>query len=150
MRFLKGLFIICLIHNYGYAQNNINNQKAIAMLKDFYAAHQSIESIIKSVPSKVYVRKSDSLQDRYCTLELRSKVKKYTEMGIDFLTNDQGIDSGSLKTMTIVKDPTNRNIYIVRYDVLDSNYPKNPVKRHIILHVGVLNESEQYKIASVK
>lgn len=150
MRFLKFLFTMCVMHSECYAQSNINDKKAIAMLKEFYVAHQSIESTIRSAPPKVYVWKLDSLQKEYCTLELRNKAKKYSENGIDFLTNDKGIDSGSIKTMTIVKDPTNKNIYLVCYDVLDSNYPKTPLKRHIVLHVGVINEGEHYKIASVK
>jgi hypothetical protein len=150
MRFLKLFFMISVIHAECYAQGNINDKKAIAMLKEFYVAHQNIESTIRSAPPKVYVGKVDSLQKKYCTLALRNKAKKYTENGIDFLTNDKGIDSGSFKTMTIVRDPTNENNYLVCYDVLDVNYPKTPVKLHIVLHVGVLNESGHYKVASVK
>ncbi|WP_295719926.1 hypothetical protein [Mucilaginibacter sp.] len=150
MKFLKLLFMISVIHGECYAQSNANDKKAIAMLKEFYVAHQSIESTIRSAPPKVYVGKVDSLQKKYCTLELRGKVKKYSENGIDFLTNDKGIDSWSFKTMTIVRAQTNENIYLVCYDVLDVNYPKTPVKRHVVLHVGVLNESGHYKVASVK
>ena len=81
MRFLTSLFIICLIHTGCYAQSDVTDNNAIAMLKKFYVAHNSIETSIKSLPPNVYVKKSDSLLKQYCTLELTKTAKKYFANG---------------------------------------------------------------------
>jgi len=150
MKLLKFLFIIFLLHGVCHAQNNVDDSKAIAMLKEFYRAHNSIESMIKSVPAKVYIQKSDSLQKKYCTSALNKEVKRYSENGIDFLTNDNGLDAESFKTMTITKDPSNKGVYNINYDgpYQDRNF--KPIRKHAILHVGVVKEGDNYKIASVK
>lgn len=149
MKALKTIFIICLIHNACFAQVNSNGNKAIAMLKDFYTAHEKIESSIRTLPPRVYVRESDSLKARYCTVALRNKVKRYDLNGIDFLTDDKGIDSLSLKTMKVTADALHKNTFVVSYDFFDKNYPKTPYVRHVVLHVGLVEEGENYKMASV-
>ena len=150
MRIFKLLTVLSLIHGTCCAQSRIDDNKAIIMLKEFYIAHEKIESSIKTIRPQAYVWRLDSLQKKYCTLKLRNTIKKYQENGIDILTNDQGIDSESIKTMKIVEDSGDKNVYIVSYDFLDDNYPKKPITRHVILHVGLLTENNRYKINSIR
>jgi len=150
MRIFKLLAVLSLIHSICWAQSSISENKAIIMLKQFYIAHEKIESSIKTIRPQVYLWKLDSLQKKYCTLKLRNTIKKYQENGIDILTNDQGIDSESLKTMKIVEDSEDKNVYIVSYDFLEENYPKKPFTRHVILHVGLVTENNSYKINSIR
>jgi hypothetical protein len=150
MRFLKLLFIISILHVECFAQNTLDDKKAISMLKEFYIAHEAIEAAPNSVPPKVYILKSDALQKKHCTVLLIKQVVKYREMGIDYFTHDNGIDAKAIKTMTIVKDPTLKNSYIITYTVWEKNYPKTPFNKHVVLHICVINDKDNYKINSVK
>jgi len=150
MKFLMFLFIVSLLQGECYAQNNVDDNKAIAMLKEFYWVHSNIESMIKSVPANVYIGKTDSLQKKYCTSELNKEAKRYSENGFDLLTNDNGIDAESFKTMTIVKDSANKSIYTISYDGPSQDRNFKPIRKHVVFHAGVVKERENYKIASVK
>jgi hypothetical protein len=149
MKFLGFVLVICAIHCGSYAQSNTDDKKAIAMLNEFYTAHGNIWSGFKSLPPDAFDQKLDSLQKKYCTTKLRNEAKKYIQEGFDLMTNDKGIDSGSFKTMTIVKDSATKNIYIVSYDISFVDHSNMLKKRHVALHLGVIKEGENYKIASV-
>jgi hypothetical protein len=150
MKFLGFVLVICAIHCECYAQSNTDDKKAIAMLNEFYTAHGYIWSGIKSLPPNVFDRKLDSLQKKYCTTKLRNEARKYIQDGFDHMTKDKGIDSDAVKTMTIVKDATKENTYIISYDELyNTGSPNSFVKKHVTLHLGVIKDVESYKIASV-
>ena len=150
MKILSFLFLICTIHSDCYPQGTSGDKKAAIMLNEFYVAHANIWSIFKTFPPDVFDQKLDSLQRKYCTAKLRNEAKKYIRDGFDLMTDDKGINLGALKTMTIVKDTTAKDIYLVSYDRLVNNGPPNSfVKRHVILSVGVVLVDENYKIASV-
>jgi hypothetical protein len=150
----KLLFFILLIAIafVSKAQNNASDKQAIQMLKEFYTAHCKIWTVKPPLPPETFNVKLDSLQKKYCTQKIRKEAKKgLDDVGYDLLTGDWGIDIESLKTMTVVKDSTKGNTYIVSYTVVGyPQSPTKPVKEHVILHVTLIKENGELKIASIK
>ncbi|MFC4232748.1 hypothetical protein ACFOW1_12665 [Parasediminibacterium paludis] len=67
----------------------------------------------------------------------------------DFLTNNEGADNKSLKTLTVTKDSTRANSYIVFY-VYDTFSPSyKPITKEVVLHINVIKEKGEFKIDSV-
>jgi len=126
-------------------QTNVNDKQAISMLKKFYTAYSNVSLRIEDL------HKVDSLQEKYCTPQLRKEAKEYLQDGHDLLTDDWGISKESLTSMKIIKEPTKENIYVVSY-IVDSYpvAPDKPVKKQVNLYITVVKEVESYKIASVK
>ncbi|WP_423129758.1 hypothetical protein [Gaoshiqia sp. Z1-71] len=132
------------------AQDNAGD-KCTSMLREFYTNYSKIWAI-KPVPlPKDHYIIIDSLQEKYCTQKLRKEAKEWFEDGHDFLTNDWGIDVESLETMTIIKDTTKENTYIVSY-IVDSYpvTPDNPVKKQVVLYVTVAKEGESCRLDFVR
>ena len=123
---------------------NAQNQPALQMLKKFYTARSSVKFIEKDSA------KWNSIQKIYCTQKIRKEAKEWYDDGHDLFTNDLGIDIESLKTLTIIKDPTKENNYVVSYIVNFHVSPNEWEKKKVTLHVCVVKEDESYKIASVK
>lgn len=144
LKFLALSFMI-LVGNGCNAQTNVNDKQSIFMLKEFYTAYSKVSLRIEDLP------KVDSLQEKYCTLQLRKEAKKYLEDGHDLLTDDWGISKESLTSMGITKDSTKENTYVVSY-IVDSYpvAPDKPVKKQVKLYVTVIKEGESYKIDSVR
>lgn len=117
---------------------------AISTLKEFYTAYSKLSLKIDDLP------KVDSLQEKYCTIQLRNEAKKYLEDGHDLLTDDWSISKESLTSMTVVKD-TIEYSYVVSY-IVDSYpvAPDKPVKKQVVLHVTVIKEGKNFKIDSVR
>lgn len=126
------------------AQNNAVNKTELQMLKQFYTLRGIIKFIEKDSA------KWNSIQKTYCTQKLRKEAKEWYDDGHDLFTNDLGIDNESLKTLTIIKDSTKQNSYIVSYIVNFHVSPNEWEKKKVILHVVVVKDSDSYKIASVK
>lgn len=146
MKKIKTRFLICamlLNFNGCYAQPN-NDSRIILMLKEFYTAYSEISFRSEDIP------KVDSLQEKYCTSQLRKEAKRYLQDGHDLLTDDWGISKESLSSMKITKDPAKEKTYIVSY-IVDSYpvAPDKPVKKQVVLHITVVKEDELYKIDSV-
>jgi hypothetical protein len=120
------------------------------MLKEFHTAHCKIWAI--KPPPKSFESKLDSLQKIYCTQKLRKKATEYlSDQGFDLFTDDWGIDVESLKNMTIIKESTKENAFIISYTIIA--YPQSlnkPVKEYVILHLTLIKENGRLKIASVK
>lgn len=127
-----------------------SDAKAIEILKEFYTAHCKIWNI--KPQNKTLYGKLDSLQKIYCTQKVRKEAKKgFDDVGYDLLTGDWGIDIKSLKTLTVVKDFTKGNTYIVSYTVV--GYPQSPTKpvnEHVVLHVILIVENGKWEIATIK
>lgn len=144
MKILKILVLssMILIGNGCNAQTG-KSDKAISMLKEFYTAYSKVSLKIEDLP------KVDSLQEKYCTPQLRKEAKKYLEDGHDLLTDDWGMSKESLTSMTVVKD-TKEYTYVVSY-IVDSYpvAPDKPVKKKVVLQVTVIKEGENFKIDSV-
>lgn len=131
-----------------YSQKPTEEQQAIEMLKQFYIA----QSAIKSTPQNI--GKMDSLQKMYCSKKLQKKIKEQfqlTGLDHDLLTNDFGIDSLGIKTISITKDLTQNNNYIVSYTILDDvvpNLSKKEIK--VIINVTVQKEDGKLKVDDIK
>ena len=147
MKTIIYLFMNCIAllsnYNYAYTQNFVANKQALQMLKEFYSARSTVKFIVKDSA------RWDSIQKKYCTQKLIKKAKEWYDDGHDLFTNDWGIDIESLKTMTILKDSTKENTYAVLYIVNFQVSPNKREKKKVTLHVGVVEESENYKITSV-
>jgi hypothetical protein len=150
MKFLGVIFTISILHTACYGQIKTDHQKAITMLKTYYNDHTKVWEYKGAESPDVFDKKLDALQLRYCTKKLRSLSQKVIDYpGTDVLTNNMGIDITSIKTMTIVKDPVKKNIYIVSYDTFIRLSSTQLQQQHVILHVGVVKAGDDYKIASV-
>lgn len=132
------------------AQNNPSDKEIIAMLNEFYVAYSTVWSITPPPSPDILDRKIDSIQEKYCTLKLRTEAKKYLEDGHDLMTNDLGIGIESLKTLIITKDSTKADIYIVSYITTNTDAANKPIKQKITLKVAVVKGKEGYKINDVK
>jgi len=151
MKIVVYLFFISIIlagnSNYVYSQSNPADEDATQMLKSFYTMRSTIKYIVKDIP------KIDSLQKKYCTINLQKKLKEeYKANGLDhdLLTNDNGIDPKALNTISISKAPGKINRYIVSYinHTIDAN--NKPIIEKVVSHVIVVKEDGRFKIASVQ
>ena len=137
-------FITCF--GYCYSQNISEDQKAIEMLREFYF----IQSTIKSTPQNI--DKMDSLQKKYCTVKLQKKmIEQFNLTGLDhdLLTNDYGIDSLGIKTLSISKEPKHNN-FVVSYIIWDDVVPNVSRKKvKVILKVTVRREDGFLKLDSI-
>jgi len=143
--------ILMLISFDGCVNAQNEDKQIIEMLKEYYTAHYAIWSIKPTPPSDVLDMKLDSLQDKYCTLNLRSKSKDQLNHWQDLLTNDYGIDSLGIKTMSISKDTDKKNVYIVSYTTLNDLVPntsKTEVK--VILRLTIVNEKGALKMDNIE
>ena len=131
-----------------YSQNNTEDQQALVMLKEFYIAQNKINFTLRDIG------KMDSLQKKYCTKKLQEKLKKQfqlTGLDHDLLTNDYGIDSLGIKTLTISKDPNQINNYIINYTILDDVVPKVSKKEiKVLINVTVKKENHILKVDDIK
>lgn len=140
--------LLCILFvttfEYSYAQNASEDQQAIEMLNLFYTAYSPVKFTLQGWS------KMDSLQRRYCTKRLSKKLK-LLKIESDLLTNDFGIDSLGLKTLSISKYQKAQNIYTVSYTILDDVIPnvcKKEVK--VIINVTVQKENGIFKIDDIK
>jgi hypothetical protein len=126
------------------------DEQAIKMLREFYEAYGATCALIasKGVPIG---EKLDSLAKIYATRELLKQHRERSEFEEDVLTGDWGMNAEALKSLSVMKDTTGNNAFIVSYSIFDYPVsPSKPVKQNIILSVGVVKENGVYKIASVK
>lgn len=131
-----------------YSQNTSEDQHAIKMLREFYIA----QSKIKSTPQDI--GKMDSLQKRYCSKKLQRKLNEQfqlTGLDHDLLTNDYGIDSLGIATLSISKDPDRNNNYTISYTILDDIVPNVSKKEiRVTINVTVIRENNILKVDTVR
>jgi len=151
MKSIICLFIISIItlFNCGcaHAQNDIGNKRPEIVLKEFYTVRSTLKLTAKDH------HRLDSLQRKYCTVRLRNELKAdFQANGLDhdLLTLDNGIDAESLETISVKKDPTKANDYIVSYTVSDVDPSNKPIKKKVAIRLTVAKEKGDFKIDSVK
>ncbi len=127
-----------------FAQQSPVDKQAIQMLKTFYINYNTAWSTTKGY---ALVRKLDSLEKKYCTSKLRSEQKK-EGLDHDLLTNDQGTDIEHLRTLSVVKDQTKRNWYIVSYIAHTLSASYKPIDVKVVIHVEMARVGNELKIAS--
>ncbi|MDB4582935.1 hypothetical protein N9164_07280 [Draconibacterium sp.] len=127
-----------------------NDKQAISMLEEFYTIYNSAWS--SNIDSATLLEKLDSLQQEYCTDSLRKKLKNLSNtygLDHDLLINDYYADSTSLRTLSIVRDSSKDNCYVVTYIVNIEDPTNNPIEQKVTLYVTVVKEEEGYKIDDV-
>ena len=148
-------FITTLVFmiNTGCVHSQSKDEQIISMLKEFYVAYNTVWENATSYKPDEFEEKIFSLQRKYCSNKLQSEIKKYYEtykLEHDLLTNDfGGTDSEKLKsTLTIVKNTTKENSYIVSY-VVEIKAPSTPREEKNVIHLTVIYEEGNYKIDEV-
>ena len=132
------------------AQNINSEQQIIDMLTNFYTAYNSVWiNTPVSTPANVLHEKLDSLQEKYCSVKLRDKAKRYFEYGQDLLTNDLGSVYAN-EDLKVEKDSVKENSYIVSFVASNSDVSGKLIKQKVVLHVSVIKVGEGYKIDEVQ
>ncbi len=106
------------------------------MLYKFYTSYINECSIVPTNFEKI-----DSIKNKYCTTNLLNKNKELyetQELDYDLFLNAQDCTNLSLKTLTIQKDSTKNNVYVVSY-----SYGDNPIRLFVIKENGI------YKIDAI-
>ena len=140
------LFILSMVH----AQSTSEDQRAINMLRSFYVSYDS---------AWVCIENPESLRDRllylqqnYCSASLQRVVNGYyTTRGLnhDLFLDDTLTDLKTfVSTLTVIKDTTRANSYIVSFSS-NVNDPGDTGQRQIALRVGMVNENNHLKINRV-
>lgn len=121
------------------AQNQ--EEKNIKMIKEFYTAY--ITEVSSNDPPMVMAEKLDSLQKIYCTDKLLDRLPDIIEKtGADAFLKAQDSNIKSLETLTIKKDSTKPNGYIVSYSDPYS-------KTQITIGLTVIEKKSRIKIDSI-
>jgi len=149
------VFVVTLIlmFNIGCSNTPSKDEQIITLLRDFYIAYNEVWENAKSYNHEEFKEKVFSLQSKYCSNKLQRKLKQYYESSKfdhDLLTNDfGGTNSEKFKsTLTIVKDTTKEESYIVSY-VVKIKAPSTPREEKNVIHLTVINEEGNYKIDEV-
>jgi hypothetical protein len=142
------LFLLFItIFNNSCAQENSEEHSAIELVKMFYTARSTIHFTLSDLG------KIESLQNKYCTKKLLKRLNEnfqLTGLDHDLLTKDYGIDSLGLKTLTVLKDQAQGNVYVVAYTILDDAPDLSKVEVNVTLYVTVKKEEGSLKIDDIK
>lgn len=145
------LFMACasfvFISGCAHPQNNNSDRQVIDTLKKFYIDYNTVWDTVdngNTLQKKIYI-----LRKKYCTPELLKVMGD--DLDHDLLTNDFGTDMEYLKTITVRKDSTKSDTYIVSYIAHGYYSPnkKNEFKIPQTTYLKVLNEKGVIKIDSV-
>ena len=140
-------YVILFTSNSVYSQSFEINNQAIHTLREFYTAYSKIEFTVKNL------HQLDSLQKKYCSLKLRAELKnEFQTNGLDhdLLTNDHGINSEALKSLTINNDVGKANGYIVCYLNKTISAANKPILEKVILHISLTKENGAFKILYIR
>jgi hypothetical protein len=148
MKILKFLIIVCMVFaNSGcQAQNEVDDKQAMAMLKEFYTVYNTEWATNKNITLK---KNLDSLQDKYCTARLINKLRE-PNLDHDMFIKDLNTDVEHLTTLTITKDSTKANTYIVSYKAPNTDPRGNDYIDQVVIHATVVKEKDRYKIDDIK
>jgi hypothetical protein len=142
--FITGAMFLGIL-NCANAQSNTSDKVAIQMLKKCYKA---FNITCATVRGENLHKKLDSLQQKYCTVQL---IKKIKSLGPDYdlLGYNPYTDVEHLNTLTVTKDNIAEDAYVVSY-IEHTIEDSKPVDSKITIHVNVLEEADGLKIASIK
>jgi hypothetical protein len=127
------------------AQSNPSERAAIQMLKYCY---KTFNATCATIRGNSLQKKLDSLQQKYCTSGLLTKMKTLGPE-FDLLGYNPYTDMQHLNTLTVTKDPSEEDAYVVSY-VEHTTEDSKPVDSKIIIHVNVEEEPGGLKIASIR
>ncbi|HLW06199.1 MAG TPA: hypothetical protein VKY45_01445 [Marinilabiliaceae bacterium] len=139
-RIIYFITTLVFMNNTGCLHSQSKDEQIISMLKEFYVAYNAVWENATSYKPEEFEEKVFSLQRKYCSNKLQNEIKKYYEtykLEHDLLTNDfGGTNSEKLKsTLTIVKDTTKENSYIVSY-VVEIKAPSSPSEEKNVIGIG--------------
>jgi hypothetical protein len=150
MRKLLYVLLTCLVvlgcTSYSNAQSTgTSDKEAIKMLKDCYTAYNATWATRKG---NTFQKKLDSLQQKYCTDQLKRKLKNMAP-DFDLLAYNAYTDVAHLKTLTVIKNPEEEDSYLVSYIQRSSN-DAQPTDLKVVLHVNVLDQGNGPRISAVR
>jgi len=87
------------------------------------------------------------LKLKYCAITLIVDLKG--DIDHDVLINDQYTDIQHLKTLTVTKDKTKINSYIVSYIAPTTNPLNKPIEEKVVIHLTVMKGARGIVIDSV-
>jgi hypothetical protein len=141
------LFILSIIN----AQSPSDDSRAINMLRCFYVSYDSAWISIDN--HNALKNQLLFLQQNYCSDSLQGVVNEYyNKFGLDhdlFLDDAMPDMATFVATLTVIKDTTRVNSYIVSF-TYNVNNPGETGQRQIALRVGVVNVNNSLKINSVE
>jgi len=155
MKNLLSLFTITifLVTNTACAQSQNENDKIVSMLREFYLSYNAVWENFTSYTLEEFEDKMFSLQQKYCSIKLQNKIKKYYRIykfDHDLLTNDYGgTDMETFEqTLSIVQDTTKKYSYMVSY-IVNIGYPSITRTEKNVINLTVVKEDGIYKIDEV-
>lgn len=151
MLLVSCLAIFILFNSTSCFCSHSDKKQVDVMLRQFYTAYHKAWTR-KSTPN-ILMRELDSLYQVYCTDSLREDLKKlFQEQGLDHdvFTNDYGTDDELMRTLTITKDLTKVNGYIVSYMVNTEDPLNKPIKEKVVINLLLKKDNGLYKIREVE
>jgi hypothetical protein len=134
------------------AQNTQADEQAIQRLKEFYTIYnKTFYTNFKKIDFMLLQAKLDVVRKKYCTKKLYTPLihsnLKGEDADHDFIVSDLYTDSLRIKTLTVIKDRTQMNHYIVSYLAPVSVGKIKELKT--IFDIGVVKEGGVYKISTL-
>lgn len=96
------------------APQPVTDAQAIEQLRNFYVYYLTESGQI----GKEHYRGVDSLLAKYSTVKLTEQLKAQDEAGYDFIANTNGHQIEAAKTVKVLKDENEKDIYIVSFSYL--------------------------------
>jgi hypothetical protein len=141
---------ILILSNISCIRAQDEEKQVISMLEEFYVAYNTVSA---NSGLDILKPKLDSLQKKYCTKRFQKELKKIFEVhGLDHdvLLNDVYTeDIESLKTMSITKDKTRDNTYLIIYDAVVTGIDYKKKIQKVQIFVVVAKEDGVFKIDNV-
>ena len=151
MRKLKMLFMISALFLSNRCSGQNDNDLIVSMLKEFYTSYNILWS--KDIQPNDLINQMNSLQQKYCTKRFQKEIKKIFEVhGLDHdvLINDVYTeDIESLKSISIAKDSTRKNTYLVTYNAIVTGIDYKKTNQKVKIVVVVVKEDGNFKIDNV-
>lgn len=131
-----------------HSQNKAEREQ-VNMITKFYTA---LNTVCSDNQKNQHVVKSacDSVITKYCTQGIRQEAMQWLDAKGESVSNYWKMDKESLKTMKIVKDTIDSNMYLVSYYTNMSNSKSNSDKQKVNLKITVKKEGKNYKIDGVR
>jgi len=142
------IFLFIISAAISKAQNNSTDEKqAVIMLKTFYTAYMSefSDNNIKHLEIQL-----SQLRKNYCTIKCEKEYKKLVdETDSDPIIKAQDSDAKWTKTLSVVRDPKNQNLYIVSYNNDEYGEDGKLHKQTTTSKLIVIKQNSSFKIDSI-
>ena len=133
------------------SSQNVVNKTNIERLEQFYTLYCQIWEEQPTVSPEELYGKLDSLQFQYCSERARKEAKEWFFEGHDYFTNDWGIQTESLNSLSIEINQNNSSDFKISYSV--EYFPISPYEkenRQVVLSIRLIEVEGKYVIDIVK